>query len=393
MTPRVVILTPYFRPIVGGVESNAERLARYFSSAGFGVVVLTKRLTRDLPDKEGLGGASIERIGPLGPRSPGGKWQMLPAVTSWLVSRRADYDVVCSIDCRGVGLGALAARAMTGRPVIAQPQTTGVLAPDGTTQGFESAVKAVLGGLYARSDAIACIARTIEREALSRGINRDRIHFLPNAIDMTRFRPPTPDERCAARRRFGIPDGTVSCVFVGRLSREKGLMDLLEAWRQLAAGDRASLIVAGPDMDGHAWDVGPAGRSFVQQRNLTDSVQFVGRTDDVAGVMQAADIAVQPSHFEALGLSAVEALACGVPVIATAVGGLVDFVKDDVNGRTCRPQDPAGLAECLRSLVMDPDRRARLSAAARGSVERQYDERLVFSQFAALVQSLSERHG
>jgi D-inositol-3-phosphate glycosyltransferase len=387
MNPRVVVLTPFFRPIVGGVESNAERLARYLAVAGFGVVVLTKRLTPELPEREALDGAAIVRIGPLGPRSPHAKWHMLPAVAWWLVAHRRDYDVVASIDCRGVGLGAIAARAITGRAVIAQPQTTGVLMPEGKPW-VTSALKQVLASVYASADAIACIARTIEREALARGIPRGRVHFLPNAIDMTRFRPPTPDERAAARHRFGVPDRSVVCVFVGRLSREKGLMDLMEAWRLLPP-DGATLIVAGPDMDGHAWNVGPAARDFAARNGLTDSVKFVGPTSDVPSIMHAADLCAQPSHFEAMGLSAVEALACGVPVVASAVGGLVDFVFDDVNGRTCPPEQPMALAERLRSVVTDPVRRARLSSAARASVEHEYDERIVFSRFAAIIRELS----
>src|SRR5262249_32167801 len=155
--PRVVILTPYFRPIVGGVESNAERLARYFAAAGLGVTVLTKRLTPDLADHDSLDGVPVERIGPLGPRSPMGKWLMLPAVTRWLLRRRADYDVVCSIDCRGVALGALAARALSHRPVVVQPQTTGVLAPDGSYRLGTRMVKHALGSMYVRADAVACI--------------------------------------------------------------------------------------------------------------------------------------------------------------------------------------------------------------------------------------------
>jgi D-inositol-3-phosphate glycosyltransferase len=391
MTPRAVVLTPFFKPIVGGVESNAERLARYLAAAGFGVTVLTKRLTPDLPEREALDGATIRRIGPLGPRSPGAKWQMLPAVASWLVTHRGEYDVVASIDCRGVGLGAIAARAVTSRPVIAQPQTTGVLAPDGSEGTGRSAVKRLLGFLYGRADAIACIARTIEREALARHIPRSRVHFLPNAVDMTRFRPPTSAERAAARRRFAVPDDTVVCVFVGRLSREKGLMDLMEAWRLIAADLHATLIVAGPDMDGHAWNVGPDARAFAERHGLQSSVRFIGPTDDVPSVIHGADVCVQPSHFEAMGLSAVEALACGVPVVASAVGGLVDFVHDDVNGRTCPPEQPAALAESLRSVIADPALRARLAASARPSVEREYDERVVFSQFAALIRELAAR--
>ena len=389
--PRVVILTPFFRPIVGGVESNAERLARYFTASGLGVTILTKRLTRDLADHDAIDGVPIERIGPYGPRAPMAKWRMLPAVTSWLVTRREDYDVVCSIDCRGVGLGALAARGWSGRPVVVQPQTTGVLASDGTTAGFSAAVKQVLGGIYVRADAIACIARTIEREALSRHAPRERVHYLPNAIDMTRFRPPTADERVRARERFKIPEASVVAVFVGRLSREKGVAELLEAWRLLQPIPNAHLIVAGPDMTGHAWDLGSDARAFATARGLGASVHFVGPTTDVPGLMHAADLAVQPSHFEALGLSAIEALACGVPVVASAVGGLLDFVVDGVNGRTCPPRDAAALAECIRSLIVDADLRRRTSARARASVATEYDERVVFERFADLVRRLAQR--
>jgi D-inositol-3-phosphate glycosyltransferase len=404
--PRVVILTPYFRPIVGGVESNAERLARYFVAARFGVTVLTKRITKDLPDVETSDGVRIERIGPLGPRSPMAKWLMLPAVTRWLVGRRRDYDAVCSIDCRGVGLGALAARPWSGRPVVMQPQTTGVLAPDGTSGPAASAIKRLLGSLYVRADAVACIARTIEREALSRHVARERVHYLPNAIDMERFRLPTPDERQEARRRFDLADSDVAVVFLGRLSREKGVMELMEAWRLLRGASDASsggsgaratehgigharLIVAGPDMEGHAWNVGPDARAFAAANRLEDSVRFPGPTKDVTGLMHAADVAVQPSHFEAQGLSAVEALACGVPVVASSVGGLLDFVIDDLNGRICPPKDPQALAAALRSVIEHRDYRLALAARARPSVATDYDERLVFERFASLVRRLA----
>ncbi len=356
MNPRVVVLTPFFRPIMGGVESNAERLSRYFASAGFQVTVLTKRLTPDLPDAESTDGFSIIRIGRHGPRSPAAKWMMLRPVYSWLVTHRDEYDVVCSIDCRGVGLAALAARSRTGHAVIAQPQTTGVLVPERGTGIFRQAAGRLVGQLYARSNAIACIARTIEREALTAGVARERVHYLPNAIDMTRFQPPTPDERSSLRRQRGILEGTVVCVFLGRLSREKGLMDLMHAWQHLRP-THALLLVAGPDMTDHAWNVGPAARAFAQQHQIEASVRFVGPVEDVPALLRVADIVVQPSHFEALGLSAVEALACGAPVIATRVGGLLDFIRNDENGLTCPPRDPDALARALEELLADPARR------------------------------------
>jgi glycosyltransferase involved in cell wall biosynthesis len=375
MTPRVVLLTTFFRPVVGGVESNAERLARYLQANGFSVLVLTKRVTPDLPDAEDLDGIRVRRIGPLGERDGRGKWRLTPWAAAWLVAHHAEYDVVCCVDFRGIGLAALGARMITGRPALFQAQTPGV---------FRWPVTYA----YRHADALACIGREIEGEALALGIPRNRVHFLPNAIDMDQFRPPRPGERDELRRALGVGPQQVLCVFLGRLSLEKGLMELMEAWREIK-NPQAFLIVAGPDMDGHAWDVGPAARAFVSEHHLDASVQFVGSLRDPAPLLRAADIFVQPSHFEAQGLSAVEALASGVPVVASAVGGLLDFVKDGENGALFPVKDAHALAGGLQELVDDPALRARLSAAARPSVETEYDERLVFARFGSLVRELA----
>jgi glycosyltransferase involved in cell wall biosynthesis len=397
---RVVILTTYYKPLVGGVESNAERLAQYLRLNGHGVRVVTKRLDRTLPDRETIDGLEVERIGPFGSRSAAGKWQLAAFAVAWLVRHRSSYDVVCCIDLRGIALGALAARAWTHRPVLVQAQTTGVLsgenaetllarwglARDGTAAHL---VKWPPRKIYGRADAFACISRVIEREMLACGIPRDRVHYLPNPIDMARFQPAAPPERSEVRRQLGLSPEAIACLFVGRLSREKGLMDLLEAWR-LIASDRAVLLVAGPDMDNHPWNVGPAARLFVEQHGLDASVRFLGSRADVAPLLQAADLLIQPSHFEAQGLSAVEALACGVPVIASAVGGLLDFVVDNENGKLCPPHDPPALAAALGATIDDRLLRQRLAARARASVAAEYDERIVFARFVSVVNRLAK---
>lgn len=382
--PRVVVLTPYFRPVVGGVESNAERLARFLHIRGFGVRVLTKRVTPDLPDIEDMDGVRVERIGPPGERSASGKWQMLPAVIAWLARERATYDVVCCIDYRGTGAAAIAARTLTRRPVVLQAQTTGVLAGGGLLTRL---LKWTPRAIYARGDAFACISRVIEREVIARGIPRDRVHYLPNAIDMTRFRPASDLERRAYRQEHGIAADTVICLFVGRLSREKGLMELMEAWRSI---QHAVLLVAGPDMEGHPWNVGPAARQFAERNRLPSPVKFLGSVADVAPLLRIADVVVQPSHFEALGLSAIEALASGVPVVASAVGGLLDFMAEGVNGALCPAENHAALAAAMRPVIEDADLRRRLAANARASVLTEYDEQIVFGRFASLLCSLAE---
>jgi glycosyltransferase involved in cell wall biosynthesis len=396
---RVLILTPYFYPIIGGVESNAERLARYLVAQGVRVQVLTKRLGRDLADQDDRDGITIWRIGPNGERSSLGKWLMTPAIVRWLIRHSADYDVVCCVDYRATGVAALLARRSTGRPVVFQAQTTGVLSGDnvdpllrrggiGGKGLIARAVKSPIRALYRGADAFACISRDIERETLACGVARDRVWYLPNAIDMTHFRPADAGERERIRTSLGLPLDRVICLFVGRLSLEKGLMDLLEAWRLIKPAD-ALLVVAGPDMTGHAWDAGASGRAFVQTHGLTESVRFVGPLSDVAPTMRASDVVVQPSHFEALGLSAIEALACGIPLVASAVGGLLDFVVHGENGRLSPPEDPPALAACLGPLLSDARERARLAARARASVLQEYDELVVFGRMRALFDRLA----
>jgi glycosyltransferase involved in cell wall biosynthesis len=400
--PRVVVLTSYYKPLVGGVESNAERLAQYLRRTGYEVRVVTKRLDRSLPDRETIDGIDVERIGPLGPRSAAGKWQLAAFAAAWLVRRALSYDVVCCIDLRGVALGALAARTWTRRPVLVQAQTTGVLsgdnadallsrwglAPDGAAAQL---LKWPPRKIYGRADAFACISRVVEREMLACGIPRDRVHYLPNAINMKKFQPLAPAERTHRRRELGIGPDVVACLFVGRLSREKGVMDLLEAWKRLGPA-RAVLFVVGPDMDDHPWNAGPAARAFVREEDLDTSVRFLGSKAEVAPLLQAADLLIQPSHFEALGLSAIEALACGVPVIASAVGGLLDFIVDNDNGKLCPPHDPDALAAALRATIDDSSLRQRLTARARASVVAEYDEEVVFARFASVVNRLAEAH-
>jgi glycosyltransferase involved in cell wall biosynthesis len=381
MNPRAVLLTTYFRPIVGGVESNADRLARFLQAHDFGVQVLTKRITPALADAEDVDGVPVERIGPYGERSASGKWRLAPSALRWLVRHKAAYDVVCCIDYRGVGVAAIAARALTGRPVVLQAQTPGNLEPRLMTRSVVA--------VYRRADAFACISHALEREAIAAGVPADRVHFLPNPVDLTRFRPASGDERLRLRNELGIPAGTVACLFVGRLSREKGLMDLMDAWNRARPGN-AVLLVAGPDMVNHPWNEGPAARAFVEH-HLIASVRFLGSIADVAPLLRAVDLLIQPSHFEALGLAAVEALASGVPVVASAVGGLLDLVTDGENGTLCPPRDPAALAAAISTLVTDGAFRQRAAARARASVIEQYDEQTVFGRFADLLRELAER--
>ncbi len=319
-----------------------------------------------------------------------------------LLRHRADVRVVCCIDYRGVGLAALAARAITHAPVVFQAQTEGVISGarvrDWLAHVGVSRDGAVAGAmtwparaLYGRADAIGCISRGIERETLDAGVLRERVHYLPNPIDTRLFSPPAPDVRRQIRTQFGLPAGVIVAVFVGRLSREKG-----RDRTRPGLGAGKARRPARPDRT--AMTGSPVGC----QRRRTPS-RRAARARGFGAVRRArsrrapsrhgskrADFAIQPSHFEAMGLAAAEAMAAGLPVIASDTGGYRDFVTHEENGLLVAPKDVPALAGAITRLATDAALRAALGRRARATAER-FDEMIVLEQFAQVIDALA-RH-
>ncbi len=306
------------------------------------------------------------------------------------------FDVILCIDYRGIGIAAVAAGRSLRRPVILQGETAGVLAGslDATSSGIapesllDSVVKAPMRAIYRRADQIVCIGRDLEREAIRAGVPRDRVHYVPPGVDLARFHPPAAGERERLRAQLGWPLDTPIVLFVGRLSVEKGAMDLIQAWRAVERPD-ARLVMVGPDMAGHPWDVGAGGRAYVAAHGLGDRVAFLGATMDAAPFYRAADIFVQPSHFEAFGSSAIEAMASGLPVVSSGVGGLGDFLVAGENALLHESRSPDAIARALNRLLADAALRQRLAGGAVDTAQR-FEAKALLDRYVTLVESAVE---
>jgi glycosyltransferase involved in cell wall biosynthesis len=383
---RVALVTTYYHPVLGGAEAAARRLAAFLVRRGHDVTVITTLTDAALPRHETIDGARVTRIGAPRPRASARKWTIIPQIASELSRRRADYDVICVIDYRGVGLPAIFVGHRNGRAVAIQAQTEGVLSGSHLTP-FSRLVSWPARRAYTRADAIACISKGIQAEAIAAGVPAERVHDLPNTVDTERFHPAEAGERDRRRAELGWPVDRPLGIFVGRLSREKGIVDLLHAWPRVSAP--ATLVVVGPDMPGHPWDESGRAREIAAAPALNGRVIFHGATNDPAPLYRAADFAVVPSHWESFGLSAAEAMASGLAVVASAVGGLTDYIVDGANGLLVPAQKPEALAAAVQQLVDDPTLRARLAAAARHTA-MQFDERVVLERFGALLDRLAE---
>ncbi len=168
------------------------------------------------------------------------------------------------------------------------------------------------------------------------------------------------DELAALRERMGIPRGAPVISVVARLRPEKGLDVLIDAHRLLSAqlSEPAHLVIAGS---------GSADRDLREQALVADgdTIHFVGHQDDVAPWFSLGDVVAMPSRREALSFAGAEAMGCGRPLVASAVGGLRELVLDGETGVLVAPENPALLADALVRLLGSPDLRRGMGERAR----------------------------
>jgi glycosyltransferase involved in cell wall biosynthesis len=141
--------------------------------------------------------------------------------------------------------------------------------------------------------------------------------------------------------------------------------------------------------EGQALDATHDLRRRVAERGLEGRVVFAGRSDRVEDYLRAADLFVFPSVFEALGISLVEAAACGLPAVASRTGGIVDVVEHERSGLLVAPGDARDLARSLLALARDPGRREAMGARARELAVSGFDERDVLEGYRALFREVS----
>jgi UDP-glucose:(heptosyl)LPS alpha-1,3-glucosyltransferase len=186
------------------------------------------------------------------------------------------------------------------------------------------------------------------------GVPRRRITVIPDGVNLERFSP-DPDDRSATRHEFGISADAFVLLFVGHEFERKGLGHVIDALAMPGLGG-ARLVVVGSDM------CGPF-EAQAQRNGVAGRVLYIGARNDLPRLYRAADAFVFPTAYESFALVCMEAMACGLPLFATPVGGIEDYLQDGVNGRFIR-RDGADIASALAPLVADPNLRKHLRDGA-----------------------------
>jgi len=270
-------------------------------------------------------------------------------LAAWL--RREEIDLLHAHMYRAEVVGTRAAVA-AGTPVIVATVHSSRVRPAADVRALAS--------LTPSMDRLIVPSGAIERKVRAEGRGAARFAIIPNGVDLSRFATPT---RCAFRREFRIPPDAPLVGVVARLESEKGHRYLVEAWPAVLAGvPDAWLAVVGEGSELEAL------RRRARALGVAGRVLFTGRRDDVSALTADLTVAVLPSLREAQGISIMEAMARGVPVVATAVGGIPEVITSGVDGLLVPPADPAALVGAIIGLLGDPGLRQRLGHAGHRTV-------------------------
>lgn len=393
----VLFLTESFHPVLGGGEGHIRHLSGRLIAAGLRASVLTRRIDTAWPAMEMLDGVRVLRVGPSG-AGRRGKYAMVGPALAALRRERRSFDVLVVRGTRVLGLPGVAAARALGKAVVLQPELNGEMSGEVYTWGTRlhvPAVRRAVGtGTAARNlllrdaDAFVAMSRAIAAECLAAGAPPERIVRLPHGVDTDRFSPASPGEKRALRARYGLPESRVIATYTGRLLRGKGLEALVDAFASLAAEQpRVHLMIVGSG-EGQTLSVEGELKDSVRRRGLGDRVTFTGRVDDVAERLRASDLFVFPSEFEALGISLIEAAACGLPAIGARTGGIVDVIEDGASGLLVAPGDTSALLLAMRALATDSERRLQMGARARQIARDRFDMDDSVARYVALFREL-----
>ncbi len=371
--PSVLLVAGAYHPEISAAGLQCQAVARALRGRAR-MSVLATAIDRTLPAQDVVDDVPIGRVR-IDVRSRLSKASASMRIVGALVRvlPRVDVVHVHGFSQKNVPVAVMA--RLFGKPVVLTLHTAGQDEPQAAASRGRTAEWA-----FRSADLILPVSPNLERRCTEAGVPPSRIRVVPNGIDTERFQPPSVEERRALRRQLGWNEHDAVILFVGFFSRDKRPDLLFRAWTQLSQqGIKAKLVYVGAtaspyfEID-HA--IAREIRDGALRMNRASDVTFVEPTHAMERYYRAADVFVLPSIREANPVALLEAMACGLPCIATCIEGATDvIIERGRNGLLVPRDDEAALTRALADVLSTPSDSTLLGHRARQTVVTHFDIR------------------
>jgi len=365
---QVAMIIQSYWPRIGGAERQLASLAPLLKARGVDIQVITRRYT-GMAAYEIVDEVPVHRL--PAPRPKALASAVFTAAALRLLKRQRP-DLLHAHELLSPTTAGIAAKRLFGIPLVVKVLRGGELGDIAKLKRRPTG-RMRLALMHKLVDRFLVISREIEAELAEVGIPPERCLHLPNGVDSAHFTPVGPEAKQTTRTKLGLPEAPTA-VYTGRLTPEKHLERLIGLWPAVRGAQPGAhlLIVGSGEQEAHLREIAGSG------------VGFTGAVEDVRPYLQAADLFVLPSSTEGLSNALLEAMAAGLAVVATAVGGAPDVITHGENGWLVPPDEEPALEEAIITLLENPVLREQLGEQARQRVMSQYSLPEVAERLRAL---------
>ena len=389
---RVLIFSLTYVPYVGGAELAIKEITNRLDPSEYSFDMITLRFDHNLPAVEKVGNVMVHRIGftaenvkvsdralPLSCRLA----KILFPFTSFFkaisLHRLNRYDFVWAMMANQAGFGALFFKYVHPKvPYLLELQDGNSLERVRVRRPVTKLFWRLYTAIYQRANVIKTISHFIERLAREAGYE-GRIEVIPNGVDVTKFSTAvSEDEIVEMKEKYGKKMGDIFLFTASRLVLSRGVEDVIRALPHLP--ESVKFLIAGDGEDRAKLE------NIARESHVADRVIFAGHIDHkwLPIYFKISDIFVRPSIVEGMGSAFIEAFAAGIPVVATPVGGIPDFLSDpdlspddEPTGLFCKVHDPESIARAVKKYMENPTLTARIVENAKMLAEEKYDWNLI----------------
>jgi len=374
---RIAMVIQRYLPHVGGAERQLQQLAPRLKDLGFELQILTRH-EKGLKRFEVIDGVPVHRLPASGPKAWAAATFTLASV--WRLIR-LQPDVIHAHEILTPASIALYAKAILRPPILVKILRGGARG-DIYKIKRRRFWKSDMRRLIQRVDAFIVISNEIDRELAALNVPTQKRVFLPNGVDAVRCSPVSEEKKIQLRAGLSLPSQAAIVMYAGRLVPEKRIDHLLKIWPDV----RTKFPLA------HLLIVGAGEEQPRLEAMQVDGVQFTGQVEDAVPYLQATDLFVLPSSTEGLSNSMLEAMSCGLPVVATTVGGAPDVIEHQLSGWLIPSEELGALQRGLETLLGDKALCFSLGMNARQRIISGFSLDSVARRLAGLYQQMIARY-
>ncbi len=384
MTKRVLIFATAYYPLVAGAEIAMKEVTDRLPGWQFDLICA--RIQPGLADTEKIGNVTVHRVG-FGKPIDKYLLPILGVKKALSIERRPTPDarrpIIWSLLASYGGFAALVYTWMRPKTkMLLTLQEGDPLEHYAKRVGFLSFLHKKI---FQRADAVQAISSFLAQWAKAMGFN-GHPEVVPNGVDIERFsRKSQVASRKSLRERFGYADNDVVIVTASRLSLKNGVDDLITSLTHLP--ENYKLLIAGEGEDREKLT------ALVAEKNLARRITFLGNKshDELPEILRASDIFCRPSLSEGLGNAFLEAMAAGLPIIGTPVGGIPDFLKDGETGIFCHVRNPESIAKAVQRIQTEPGLKEKLIARGSSLVAERFGWDGIAKKIGFMLEALASR--